>query len=327
MIRSTPPLVSVVMPAYNAGTTIGAALSSLRTQSITDLEVVVVDDGSTDHTADVVRTIAPEARLVSQANAGVGAARARGIAEASGRFVAFCDADDLFFDRHLEALLTVWERAAAGGVATANAYWWLPGGIEPRRQRHRGRFPRPDRQRIAIVQSNFVSTMSLFERRLVDEIGTIDATLRQGEDWEFWIRAVYAGKRVVHQPRPLALYRWSTAGLSAQTAEFHAAEHAILGRLLDRPDLSAEERAAVESRLAAPTPNELTTGADNALVAADYATARRLFMQAAELIPDETPLVQKARLMRLAPHVAGPLLRQRQLRRNRVLGIDERHAR
>jgi glycosyltransferase involved in cell wall biosynthesis len=321
------PRVSVVMPAYNAAATIGAALSSVIGQTVTDLEVVVVDDGSTDNTADVVRAVAPRARLLRQDNAGVGAARAVGIGAAHGELIAFCDADDLLFDRHLEALLAVWERAGSRGIATANAYWWLPGGIEARRLRHRGRFPRPDEQRTAILRTNFVSTMSMFPRSVVDDVGNVDPALHHAEDWDFWMRAILAGYRVVHQPVPLALYRWSTAGLSAQTEAAHAAEHSILRRVAQRPDLSDDERRVVTERLSHPTPNALTSAADAALLNRSYGDASRLLRTAARLNPAETPLVAKARLMTAAPWLAGPLLRRRQLARNARLGVDERHAR
>lgn len=319
--------VSLVMPAYDAQATIGAALTSVLAQTLPDVEVVVVDDGSTDRTAAIAREVAPDAVLLRQDNLGVGAARAAGIAAASGDLVAFCDADDFLFDHHLEALVAAWRSGGERAIATANAYWWLPGGIEPRRQRHRGRFPRPAEQRLAILRSNFVSTMALFPRRLVEEIGPVDAGLRQGEDWEFWIRAVYAGYRVVHQPRPLALYRWSTDGLSADTESFHAVEHEILRRVAARDDLSPQERQVVEERLAAPSPRALVSAGEAALHAGRYAEAADLLGRAARLVPTEPPLVRKARVLRAAPGLVGPLLRQRERRRAGRMGMDDRHAR
>ncbi|HVA61411.1 MAG TPA: glycosyltransferase [Mycobacteriales bacterium] len=321
------PRVSLVMPAYNAAATIGAALSSVLAQTLADVETVIVDDGSTDATVDIARAVAPGATIVRQPNAGVGAARAAGIAAARGELIAFCDADDLLFDRHLEALYAVWTERGNGGIATANAYWWLPGGIDVRKLRHRGRFPPPAEQRRAILASNFLSTMSMFPRTMVDHVGSFDPTLRQGEDWEFWIRAVLAGYPVVHQPRPLALYRWSVDGLSARAESFRAAEHEILTRVAARPDLTDSERAWVGRRLAAPTPNDLAGQGDRALRVGQYRAAARLYGAAAELIPDETPLVRKARIMRPVPWLVGPVLRRRQLAREARLGMDERHDR
>ncbi|MBE3074896.1 MAG: glycosyltransferase, partial [Actinobacteria bacterium] len=92
------PRVSVIMPAYNAAATIGSALESLASQTYRDLEVVVVDDGSSDATASIVERIAASSavpvRLVSQPNAGRATASNRGINSARGEFLGFVDADD-----------------------------------------------------------------------------------------------------------------------------------------------------------------------------------------------------------------------------------------
>jgi glycosyltransferase involved in cell wall biosynthesis len=321
------PSIAVVVPAFNAARTIGATLTSLLSQTLAGLEIVVVDDGSTDGTAEVVRATAPGATLVSQPNAGVGAARARGIAESTSSLVTFCDADDLLFDLHVQRLYETWQREAGGGIATANAYWWLPGGIDPGKTRHRGRFPAPVHQRIAILQSNFVSSMSMFPRTLVDEIGTFDASMRLGEDWDFWIRAILAGHTVAHQATPLALYRWATDGLSSRVTEFRAAERLILERVAERPDLTDAERAVVRRRLTSAPPADLANAGDDALRKRQYRRAAQHYTQAAHLVPHESALVAKARLLRWSAGLAGPVLRRRQEGRERALGVGDAHRR
>ena len=235
------PRVSVVMPAYQAAWCIGAAASSVLWQTYDDLELVVVDDGSTDGTADVVEALPGPVRVLRQENAGVGAARNRGIEAATGELIAFLDADDVVFPRHLEALVGVYDRH--GGIATANAYWLFPGGINPGKTRHKGRFPPPGEQRRAILEQNFVSTMSVFPRSLPTEIGGFPLHHRRAEDWHFWIRAIFAGHRVWHQPRPLALYRWGTESLVSDWRATDEAETAVLRELAETLELSAEERA------------------------------------------------------------------------------------
>jgi glycosyltransferase involved in cell wall biosynthesis len=102
------PVVSVVIPAFNAARYLGEALDSVFGQTLTDLELVVVDDGSTDETPQVVQGYGSRVRYVRQPNAGVASARNRGVAESSGRYVAFLDADDVWLpgklERQLEAL-------------------------------------------------------------------------------------------------------------------------------------------------------------------------------------------------------------------------------
>src|SRR5688500_43296 len=104
------PRVSVVIPAYQEGWCGGAAVSSVLWQTFEDLEIVVVDDGSTDATAAVVEALDGPITLVQQENAGVAAARNRGIAAARGELIAFLDADDLLFPEHVEALVATYDR-------------------------------------------------------------------------------------------------------------------------------------------------------------------------------------------------------------------------
>ena len=314
------------MPAYEAESSVGAAAESVLWQTYPDLELVVVDDGSTDRTAAIVAAHGDRIRLVQQENGGVAAARNRGIAEATGELIAFCDADDLLFPRHLEELVATYDRAG-GGIATANSYWLFPGGIHPSKVRYKGRFPAPDTQREAILGQNFVSTLSLFPRRLVEEIGPFDEQLLRAEDWDFWLRAVFAGVRVSLQRQPLALYRWGTTGLSSDRDAMDAAVRAVYEKTAARDDLTAPERAAVERRLAGAGPLELGRRGDEALRARRYGEAARLYGAAAELAPSERALVWKARVLRAAPPLVGPLVRSRQLRVEARVGYGDDHAR
>jgi glycosyltransferase involved in cell wall biosynthesis len=313
------------MPALQAEKTIGAAISSVLEQTYADLELVVVDDGSTDATGAIAAAHAGPIEIVRQENQGVAGARNSGIERARGELIAFCDADDVLLPRHLEALVAVWDRH--GGIATANCYWLFPGGIDPSRVRYKGGFPPPERQRRAILEQNFVSTMSLFPKRLWEEIGPFDPERRQAEDWDFWLRAIFAGHRVALQPRPLALYRWSDAGLSAARDEMDAHVDALLRRAEEQLDLSDDERAYLRRRLAGPGPRQLVRDADDALRRGRYAEAARSYRGAAELVPSERPLVWKARAIGLAPRLVGPLVRSRQRRIERRVGFGEGHVR
>lgn len=117
-------LVTVVIPAYNAEKTIDATLRSVRSQTHTELEVLVVDDGSGDSTRDIVRRHSAEdgrIRLIEQANQGVAAARNRGIAEARGDLVAPLDADDLF---HPDKILKQAALMRAAGTGVGLVYCW-----------------------------------------------------------------------------------------------------------------------------------------------------------------------------------------------------------
>ena len=315
--------VSVVTPAFNAAATIGAAISSVLGQTYRDVEMVVVDDGSTDQTAAIAEAYGEPVRVVRQENQGVAAARNRGIREAAGELIAFCDADDALLPEHLERLVRLWDER--GGITTANAYWLLPGGIG--KTRYRGGFPKPDEQRRAILEQNFVSPLSLFPRAFLDELGPFDEERRRAEDWDFWIRAIFAGHRVTLQPRPTALYRWGSESLSSARDAMDADVEAVLRRVAERDDLTADEREYVERRLDGPSPRELSREGDRALRAGNYREAARAYRDAAGLVPSERMLLWKARVLRPAPRLVGPLVRARQLRIERALGMTEEHVR
>jgi glycosyltransferase involved in cell wall biosynthesis len=190
-------LVTVVVPAYNAARTIGETLRSVRGQSHRNLEILVVDDGATDETAEIVRAHAvedPRVRLLTQSNAGVAAARNRGIAEARGEFVATVDADDLWRWDKVERQLIAFAEA---GDSVGLVYSWYAridgrGDVIKMASVH----PRGRDLLEALALRNFVGNGSspMFRRSLAQAIGGYDPTLRarnaQGcEDWRFYFQA------------------------------------------------------------------------------------------------------------------------------------------
>ena len=320
------PRVSVVMPAYQAEATIGAALESVLWQTYGDFEVIVVDDGSTDATAQIVEAHSGPVRLIRQEHGGVSSARNRGIEAAGGELLSLCDSDDLLFERHLEALVELYDRSPAE-IVTANSYWLLPGGIDRSKVRYRGRFPAPDEQRRAILEQNFLSVLAVFPRRLVDDISLFGTDRQRAEDWDFWMRAIFAGYRVALQSTPLALYRWGAKGLSADWAAMDADIERMFDGIEERLELTAEELAYVRRRREGPGPRQLGRRGDEALRSGRFREASRLYREAAALCPTERPLVWKARTLAPAPRLLGPLVRARQLRIERRLGIGPERLR
>ncbi len=116
MTAGSSGLVSVVVPTYNRGADCLRAVRSVLAQSYADIEVVVVDDGSDDGTADLLAGLDPRVRYFRQENAGVSAARNRGLEEARGDFIALLDSDDVFHPWKIEAQLSVFRRFPDAGM-------------------------------------------------------------------------------------------------------------------------------------------------------------------------------------------------------------------
>jgi len=212
----------VIIPAYDAGRSIGYALASAVAQSLRDIEVIVVDDGSTDDTVAVVESFArrdPRIRLVRQANGGVAAARNRGLAEALGKYVAPLDADDVWLPQNLERQVAALELAGSTAPFSFASFFRideydrvLPGG-------RRRRYPPPS-DYIGLLRKNWVGcgSAAVFRRDAILAVGGYDESLRargaQGaEDWKLVLRLSSKAPGVAIAD-PLVGYRVSTAGMS-----------------------------------------------------------------------------------------------------------------
>lgn len=180
------PSVSVVVPAYNAAAYLGEALESVFSQRGVRLDVVVVDDGSTDATPDIARRFAPRARLVSQANRGIGAARNAGLAASDGAFVAFLDADDLWPEGRLRVLLAALEARPAAGIAAGKVRCFASPELDEQELR---RIDVPEGE----ASGTGMASASLIARAAIEQVGPLDETLRVGEMVDWYLRARDAG--------------------------------------------------------------------------------------------------------------------------------------
>ncbi|MFP5022028.1 glycosyltransferase family 2 protein [Pseudonocardia phyllosphaerae] len=190
-MRNTNVLISVITPAYNVGPWIGDALDSVLAQTESRFEYVVVDDGSTDDTADVVRARAARdsrLRLVQVPNGGSGAARNRALAETSAPFVAFLDGDDRWHPRFLEHMLATMHTAPPGvGMAYCHTRVMLENGqvVAPRWQPA----GRVDLDRLLVENDPPHNGSSLMIRRACfDQVGGFDTSLPSAVDFEMWLR-------------------------------------------------------------------------------------------------------------------------------------------
>jgi len=207
-----PSHVSVVIPAFNAQQYISSAIDSALTQQGCEIDVIVVDDGSIDGTAEIVQAYKDRVRYVRQANAGPAAARNFGVSLATSEWIAFLDADDTWTSGKLKAQL----KAASSGRADV-IYTNLTNAGDcdsVAKTRSLQELPRGDIFE-ELLHDNFIPLSSvLIRRQCFVEIGGFREDLLGTEDWDMWMRLAAEGVlfEVVHEP--LITYQWRVDSLS-----------------------------------------------------------------------------------------------------------------
>jgi len=194
------PSVSVVIPAYNAAAYLPAALASVFEQRGAELDVLVIDDGSTDATVEVARRHAPRVRVLGQAHRGIGAARNAGVAAAVGQFVAYLDADDLWPEGRLKVLLDSLDAAPSAGLAAGRLRCFVSPELGAQ-ERRRIQVPRGE------LSGAGMAGASLIRRSAIDRVGPFDERLRVGEMVDWYLRARDAGIEQVLIERVVLLRR------------------------------------------------------------------------------------------------------------------------
>ena len=221
----TNPLVSVIIPAYNAGRYLAAAVASGRAQAHEPLELIVVDDGSTDDTAAVLATLGSDGRTHRQANGGPAAARNRGLGLATGEIIAFLDADDVWPDRMLQRQLP---------RLLANPEVDIVMGFL---QRQRVSIAPDGRFEFQDLGEPFLGPSmgcGLFRRRVFARVGGFDETLRRCEDLDWLARCRELGVRTVTYPEVTLHYRLHDRNLTLDRAQAAPSRATMLKRAIDR---------------------------------------------------------------------------------------------
>jgi glycosyltransferase involved in cell wall biosynthesis len=233
---SQTPLVSVVIPAYNEADTVPDAIRSALAQSVTDLEVIVIDDGSEDDTAEAARSIAdPRITVLTQHNQGVCVARNAGIAAARGTYVAFLDADDIWLPRKLERQLDYLDHHPDVTAVQAGVMF-VDGDrnvlhVEPCRTS-----ADPLMDTLMFKNLPAFPTTVMIRRDKLEQIGGFDTSLVILEDWNMAIEAS-RHCRLASIEEPLALYRVHPGNRSRDLSIHVEPGFIVLDRLFGDPSL------------------------------------------------------------------------------------------
>jgi glycosyltransferase involved in cell wall biosynthesis len=179
--------VSVIIPTYNRSEYLHQALESIFTQSVSPFEIIIVDDGSTDNTADIVRVFGPKVRYFRQDHKGVSAARNLGLEVAQGEIIAWLDADDLWepnFLATLVPLLAADQRLDAAYCGYVHID--TTGNILPQSSQV---VVSPSELFSSLVDTNFIATPAIIARkRCYEQVGNFDTSLGMCEDYDMWLR-------------------------------------------------------------------------------------------------------------------------------------------
>lgn len=258
------PAISIVTPAYNAETYLAETVRSVLAQTFADFEMLIVDDGSTDRTAEIALSFAEQdsrIRVLRQVNAGISGARNAALAKSTAPVLALLDSDDIWFPTYLEQQVRTLETHPHASVVSANAINF-GGPFDGLPLRRVPPVVQPISLQTLIEHEDSVCIMSVFRRELCERIGGFDPSLRSSEDYDFWLRAAVAGFTILFNGEPLGLYRRRTQSVSADDgrmllsivrvlqktkealADPTSAEAAAIDRQLDRFELAAVASAA-----------------------------------------------------------------------------------
>ena len=224
--RPARPLVSVLVPAFDVEEFVADAIESALDQTYPNVEVVVVNDGSTDATAAAIAPYRDRIVYVDQPNRGLAGARNVAIAASSGTVLALLDADDLWLPDRLERCVSLLEARADIGLVTSDAFLIEDGVRTAKRcysDRRRYPFPDPDTDQLDVISHrNFLFVSVVFRRALVERCGGFDESLPRAEDYELWTRFLLSGARAGYVAEPLGYYRRRPDSLSASPDQWDA---------------------------------------------------------------------------------------------------------
>ncbi|MBS3936801.1 MAG: glycosyltransferase [Sulfuritalea sp.] len=253
------PLVSVIIPAYNVAPYIGEAIASVLDQNYAHIEVIVVDDGSTDGTLAVVGAYGGQVQVLQQANAGAAAARNRGLVAARGEFIAFLDADDIWLPGKLTAQVGYLLAHPEIGMVTSNFLLWKPGpdgnfGPPPTPS------TTPDDDPIVKEHSGWiygellcdcvVCTITVMLRKsVIETVGLFNEQLRTGEDYEYWLR-ISRVTQVTKLNRDLACYRIHSQSTTFTPRDINNEHRVLLSMLAKYGPVGPDGNRVADERLA-----------------------------------------------------------------------------
>jgi glycosyltransferase involved in cell wall biosynthesis len=224
------PLVSIVIPNYNNANFLGDAILSILRQTYKHYEIIIVDDGSTDNSRQVVSTFGDEVRYIWQENKGLGGARNTGILAANGTFVGFLDADDQWMPDFLETMVFQTQKNLDTAVFFSNARYMDERGMDLPQSVGIPAIPL-GKMYHSLLRANFIIPSTVLVKRsvIIDE-GLFDQSckpLHGCEDWDLWLR-IAPRYKFLGIPASLVRYRLHGNTFSANSTHMEEAVRAVV---------------------------------------------------------------------------------------------------
>ncbi len=241
------PRVSIIIPTYNRHKFLQEAIDSVLAQSYRDYELIVVDDGSTDETAEVAHKYNGKLSYIYQQNRGVSAARNKGIAASTGDYICFLDSDDLWQPDKLKVQLEFMDKRPKYPVCYTDEIWIRYGVRVNQRKKHAkyGGWILPHCLPLCIISPSSV----MISRGVFDKLGVFDESLPAAEDYDLWLRIAKAYP-VYFIPDALIIKRGGHADqLSRKYTGIDRFRIMALEKLLSCGDLSGEHEQLVIKQL------------------------------------------------------------------------------
>lgn len=239
----THPLVSIATPAYNASRFIAEAIKSVQAQTFGDWELIVVNDGSIDNTAEIVQSFNDaRIRLISQANQGRGPARARAMRMTRGEYIAFLDADDLWEPEMLEMCTSTFRTHPEAGLVHTNWRYLDEFGNESTKPSYWQPW-RGDVLDRLILDLPFITSVVMTKRKILEKAGLLEEDTQVIDDWDIWLSLALAGCRFECVDRPLAWYRRHSSNSTHNYEMFYRDQMRVLDNFYARPNVPAQVKA------------------------------------------------------------------------------------
>ncbi len=218
------PCVSAIIPVFNGAAFISEAVTSALEQTHTNMEIIVVDDGSTDNTPELLAEFGDQIRVIRQANTGHVVARNNAAKVAKGEWLAFLDADDIWFPKKIEKQLAIVNACNEGLVYTDRENFGHITRVKKRLSDAMPLFEGDVYEKL--LEGNFITVSSVMIRKdWFERLGGFDPELKVCEDWDLWLRYSEIGGLTRLCPEPLMRYRWHLTSMS------HNFEKMLEGRL------------------------------------------------------------------------------------------------